>query len=572
MLGVTPEALPDSPPTSRMLFAVRTAMRDGVNLVSDIWLPKEPGRYPALLVRLPYGRSNRDSTQPGSPSDFAAYGKFFVEHGYVLVVQDTRGRGDSEGQSSFFFSDGRDGYDTIEWIAKQPWSNGKVGMWGGSYLATVQWLAAREHPPHLLCIAPAAAAGRYFDEIPYQGGAFALSFAIGFHHFTSGHGNQVNTDGLDMNEIFRHRPLLTVDDAFGQRMPEYREFLEHDTLDEYWKRIQFTAADFKTIDIPSLTMTGWFDDDQPGALFYWRGMRAHSPAKDEQYLIAGPWTHAQVFVGGDRRLGAFEFSPDATYDPKALELAFFDYCLKGTAPKFDFPRARIYVTGSNRWRIEDEYPPRRAQVRALYFHSGGKANTLGGDGRLSWQAPKREPTDSYRYVPDDPVMPADNEEPGTDQRYIERRDDVLVYTSDPLKGSVEVVGDVFVHLYAATDARDTDFTARLLDVEPQGRALQLGPVPVGIIRARYRNSREHTELLTPGKREHYRIELFDIAHAFLAGHRIRVEISSSYAPMFHPNPNTGNAIATDTDSKPANQTIFHEASASSYVALPTLPE
>jgi uncharacterized protein len=548
----------------RNQFGVRTPMRDGVNLSSDIWFPREPGRYPIILVRTPYIKG------PGILG-LVPLARFYAEHGYVFVIQDTRGRGDSDGTFNFFFSEGKDGYDTIEWLAAQPWSNGKVGMIGVSYLGTVQWLAAREHPPHLVCIAPTAPAGRYFNEIPYSGGAFTLAWALSWLNGTSDRSQQgADAAGIDIDAILKLRPLLTVDEKFGRRIPLYREFLQHDTLDDYWKRIQFTAEDFKTINIPTLTTTGWFDGDQFGALFYWRGMRAHSPARNNQYLLAGPWTHVQTFIGGQGKLGDFEFSAASIFDLRTLQLAFLDHFLKGTAPKFDFPRAHIYVTGSNKWRDEEEYPPAAARARGLYFHSGGRANTLGGDGRLTWEAPKSEAVDHFTYDPQRPVSPAAGEEPGADQRYIERRDDVLVYTSESLGKPVEVIGNVAVHLYAASDAKDTDFTARLLDVYPDGRALQLGPEPAAIIRARYRNSMERTELLIRGQTEHYQIDLGDYAHSFLPGHRIRVEISSSYAPMFSPNSNTGNPVATDTESQIAKQTIFHMRTAASYIALPVM--
>jgi putative CocE/NonD family hydrolase len=549
----------------RMEFGVRIPMRDSVNLSADMWMPSAPGRYPSILVRTPYIKA---AGELGVPK----LGQFFANHGYVFVYQDTRGRGDSEGQFDFFFTDAHDGYDTIEWMAAQPWSDGKVGMMGVSYLGTVQWLAAREHPPHLVCIAPTAPAGRYMDELPYQGGAFWLAWSIQWLNGTSARSEQgANAEGLDMKEILKHRPLVTVDEAFGRRMPLYRAFLQHDTMDDYWKRIQFTADDFKKLGIPTLTTSGWFDGDQPGALFYWRNMRAYSPAKDNQYLLIGPWTHVQTFVGGGKKLGDFEFSGDSIYDLKTMHLAFFDHFLKGSAPTFDFPRAHIYVTGSNKWLDENEYPPAAAQTRSLYLHSGGKANSLGGDGKLTWDTPADEPQDRYTYFPENPVPSSDGEDFGIDQRHIERRDDVLVYTSEALHEPLEIVGKVFVHVFASSDARDTDFTARLLDVYPDGRALALGPEPVGVIRARYRNGRDHTELLTPGRTEHYEIELYDIGHTFLPGHQVRVEISSSYAPAFSPNPNTGNPIATDTESRPAKQSIFHDHGAASYVALPVMP-
>jgi putative CocE/NonD family hydrolase len=551
----------------KMQFGALIPMRDNVHLSADIWLPSASGRYPSILVRTPYIKS---SGEYGLPK----LGQFFASHGYVFVYHDTRGRGDSEGEFDFFFTEAHDGYDTIEWMAAQPWSNGKVGMMGVSYLGTVQWLAAREHPPHLVCIAPTAAAGRYMDELPYQGGAFGLEFSIRFLNFVYGRSQQgPNGDGLDLKEILKHRPLLDIDDLFGRHMPLYRAFLQHDTMDDYWKRIQFTTEDFKKLDIPALTVSGWFDGDQAGALFYWRNMRAHSPASDNQYLLIGPWTHVQTWVGGENKVGDFEFSGDSIYDLKTMHLAFFDHFLKGSAPKFDFPRAKVYVTGTNKWRDETEYPPAAAQTRSLYFHSGGRANSLGGDGRLAWDAPTDEPQDHYTYFPENPVPSPDGqqEDYGNDQRHFERRDDVLVYTSDLLREPLEIVGKVFVHVFAASDARDTDFTAKLLDVYPDGRSLALGPYPIGIIRARYRNGRDHTELLTLGKTEHYQIELYDIGHTFLPRHQIRIEISSSYSPYFNPNSNTGNPIATDKESRPAKQTIFHNRASPSYVALPVMP-
>jgi len=562
MIGVVPAVRAQV----RTQFDVHMPMRDGVQLSADIWLPSAPGTYPAILVRTPY---LKNWAYP--KFNYGKSGTFFASQGYVYVVQDVRGRGDSDGEFNFFFADAHDGYDTIEWIAAQPWSNGKVGMMGGSYLGTVQWMAARERPPHLICIVPRASTGQYFAEVPYQQGAFALEWALTWLNDTSARTEQrANLEGLDMEAVYKHRPLLTSDVALGRRMRLYREFLEHDTLDDYWKRIQFSSEDFRKLSLPTLTITGWFDDDQSGALFYWRNVRQYSGTKDKHFLLIGPWTHGGTGTGGKPKLGEFEFSADSVYDTTMLHLAFFDYYLKNNGAIFQFPAARIYVTGPNKWMDLNEYPPPEVRSRPLYFHSRGKANTLDGDGRLSWEKPGQEPVDTYTYDPRKPVTPHHEEERGSDQRYIEQRDDVLVYTSNTLKDEIEVIGTVSVELFASSDARDTDFTARLLDVYPDGRALQLGP-ETGIIRARYRNGPEHIALLTPNKTEHYKIELFDIAHTFLAGHQIRVEVSSSYAPAFNPNPNTGNPIATDADWRVARQSIFHSLDRASYISLPTIP-
>jgi putative CocE/NonD family hydrolase len=548
------------------LFGVRMPMRDGVELSADIWMPSEEGRYPAILIRTPYIKTTHRHR-------FPEYGAFFASHGYAFVVQDVRGRGDSDGDFDFFFGEGEDGYDTIEWIAAQPWSSGRVGMMGGSYWATVQWLAAREKPPHLACIVPTAPSGRYFDEVPYIGGAFMLGPMLPYLNDISGRiAQSVNAAEVDWEGVFKHRPLNTMDQLMGRSMRLYQEFLEHSTLDAYWKRISFTADDFQELDLPALTVTGWFDGDQPGALFYWRGMAEHSRARDSQFLLIGPWTHSQTYLGGELKLNDMEFAPESVVDNKAIHLEFFDCYLKESAATFDHPRARVYLTGSNMWREFDQYPPAQVEYRRLYLRSNGRANSLIGDGGLSWEAPGEEPPDRYTYNPKNPVPSSDDdEELAIDHRSIERRDDVLVYTSEVLDDPLDVIGTVFVKLHASSDALDTDFTANILDVYPDGRAVKLGNRAAGVIRARYRNGYESTELLTPGKVEEYTIELGDIGHSFLLGHRVRIEISSSAYPFVNPNQNTGHPIATDTEWRMAKQTVYHDAERPSHVMLPVMP-
>jgi putative CocE/NonD family hydrolase len=535
-------------------------MRDGINLVGDVWLPDSGARFPTILIRTPYVRT----------AQFRRYRLVeYLKHGYAVVLQDTRGRGDSDGTFDFYFPEARDGYDTIEWIARQPWSNGKVGTDGGSYLGTVQWLAARERPSHLACMIPTAPSGRLFDEIPYQGGAFSMGWALEWMNGVSDRGSQNETWDLVKPERFvNHRPLLTMDEAFGRRIPFYRDALTHSTLDSYWKRIQFTAADFAKISIPVLHVTGWYDGDQPGALFYWDGMEEHGPVKENRFLIVGPWVHAQTYLGGADHVGAFTFTPESILDIQGERIKFFDSCLKGSASAYEAPRVRLFVTGSNRWIEANRYPLPQARLTPLYLRSGGKANSLSGDGTLSWETPRAEEADRYTYDPKEPV-PVKGV--AADHTSIEQRPDVLVYTTPALTDPVEVVGRVMVTIYAATDARDTDFIAKLLDVFPDGRAVKLGPTEAGVRRARYRNGYEREQLLTSTGPEKYLIELYDVGHAFLPGHRIRLEISSSAFPYVNPNQNTGNPVATDTLWKTAHQTIYHDAEHPSRVMLPILP-
>ncbi|MDW7760389.1 MAG: CocE/NonD family hydrolase [Acidobacteriota bacterium] len=539
-------------------------MRDGITLSADMWMPEPEGRYPAILIRTPYVKVSKY---------LAPLGAIFAPEGYVLIIQDVRGRGDSEGEFGFYFVEGRDGYDSIEWIAAQPWCDGNVGMMGSSYAAAVQWLAAREQPPHLKCIVPTAASAVYFEEFPYTGGAWAMQWALGWLNGTSGRVAQGgNLVGIDWEKLFWHRPLLTMDEAMGRNMKFYKEWLTHSTLDDYWKRIHFTVEDFQNIDIPALTVTGWFDVDQPGALTYWTHMRKHSPGKDKMNLIIGPWNHGETFFGGDTKEGELTFTKDSVLDMMGLHLRFFNHHLKGSAPDFNPPRARVYSTGMNIWREFDEYPPADMTFQKLYLRSGGQANTLLGDGTLSWNEPGMEPPDKYIFDPKDPIrmdkMPSSGY---TDNRLIQIRKDVLVYTGERLSEPVDILGPVKAELFISSDAKDTDFIVKLLDVFPDGRAIELGRYGMGIKRARYRFGYEKEVLLTPGKTEKITIDLFDIGHTFLAGHKIRVEISSSAFPWINPNQNTGNPVATDKEWKTAHQTVFHDKTYPSHVILPIMP-
>ena len=472
-------------------FGVAIPMRDGVKLVANIWRPDTVGHFPTILIRTPYIKT----------AQFRRYSLArYVREGYAVVLQDTRGRGDSEGEFDFYFAEGKDGFDTIEWIARQSWSNGRVGMDGGSYLGTVQWLAARERPPALKCIIPTAPSGRIFDEIPYLGGAFRLEWAIPWLSGVAGKVDQNELSELvDGAKISRQRPLAAMDAAFGRPMKLYQDFLRHDTLDDYWKRIQFTNRDFAKIDIPVLTVTGWFDGDQLGALFYWDGIeRRRQEIGDRTNLIIGPWTHPQTYLGGAVKVGAYELGPSAIIDIQSIRVAFYDACLKQRTPKFDAPRVRVFVTGANRWVTGDRYPLPETQTKELFLRGGGSANSSAGDGRLAWEKPATEPSDTFSY---DPRNPVPSKGITLDHRDLETRRDILVYSTEALTEPIEIVGRVFVKLFAATDATDTDFTAKILDVHPDGRAVILGPSETGVRRARYRNGYERVELLTPNRPE-----------------------------------------------------------------------
>ncbi|MBM4187653.1 MAG: CocE/NonD family hydrolase [Gemmatimonadetes bacterium] len=539
-------------------FGVRVPMRDRVELVANLWLPAPTGKHPTILLRTPYDKT-------------AQYRRYrldrYLQAGYAVMVQDTRGRGDSEGRFDFYFPEGKDGYDTIEWIARQSWSNGRVGMDGGSYLGAVQWLAARERPPHLACIIPTASSGRLFDEIPYLGGAFRLDWALDWLNLTAERVSQGDLNELvKWDSLLLQRPLARLDSLLGRPMALYQRMLAHSTLDAYWRRIQFGPEDYARIEVPVLTVTGWFDGDQPGALSYWDGMEALG-RPNNHYLIVGPWNHGQTYLGGAVKQGEFALDSTAIFPIQEERIRFFDWCLKRATPSYDAPRARVYLTGRNGWLAGDRYPLREVSPRPIFLASGGRANTLNGDGALRWEPSAAAAVDTFRYDPDRPVP---SRPLATDHRPVEERADVLVYTTEVLTDPLELLGRPIVKLWAATDGPDTDFTAKLLDVYPDGRAVLLGPSPTGVRRARYRNGYLREELVTPNEPIEYTIEMADIGHRLAAGHRLRLEISSSAFPFIDRNANTGRPVATDTTWRVARQTVFHGAERPSRVVLPVL--
>ena len=555
----------DNTEASATLVDARAAMRDGVELSADIWLPQGSDEHPAILVRTPYTK------QAGflKPSFL---GQYFADRGYAVVVQDVRGKGLSDGVFRDMEQESADGYDSVEWVAAQPWSNGRVCMMGLSYLGSVQWMAAKALPPHLTCIVPTAASpGNPFIEAPYRGGVFLLDIITWVWGNAPADVNAAATQP-DWAELLMRRPLNKIDQIAGQRLWLYQDWLNHPTMDEYWESVMVLPQDFQKIDIPTLSITGWFDDALIGTVYGYRGMASSRSAAD-RHLIIGPWNHIQTFVGGDTSIRGMELSEDSILDMREVTLAFLERYLMARDTASEVPKVRVYITGENRWHYLDQYPPEDSRVRRLYLRSQGNANTSDGDGLLSSQPPGNEPPDRFRF---DPEMPAPVH---PDNAYmdwnlgdgqiadLDRRQDVLTYTSEPLKEPLTVLGPVSMVLHAATDSKDTDFVVRLLDVRPDGTVLKPS-LSDGAIRARYRNGFDEQVLLTPNRPERYEIEMFDYGHQFAKGSRIRIQLTSSSYPALHPNPNTGNPIASDTEFRIAEQTIFHSADRTSYLILP----
>ena len=550
-------------------YDVKVPMRDGVNLSADIYFPRgEQGPFPVILTRTPYDNMTDESLEAG---------RFYPQHGYVLVAQDVRGRNDSDGDFYPYLNDFNDGHDTVEWIGAQPWCDGNVGMVGASYVGYVQWQAASMGSSYLKAIVPRVIGANMYETGWYQGGAFHLGTAAMWAMRYDGRTRQ---DIFDYNweQLFKKLPLAELDKEAGKDVHFFRDWIAHPDYDDYW-RAQSIEERYPNIKVPVLQIGGWYDVLVRGTFHHFTEMRKHGGselARQNQRAVVGPWIHSACST---TFAGELDFGSISMLDLQEVELRWFDHWLKGkdNGAERDAP-LRLFVMGSNEWRDENEWPLARTQFTPYYFHSGGGANSLEGDGSLSTTPPADEPADGFVY---NPAFPVPTRGGNTccnpelvpwgvyDQRPLEYRNDVLVYTSAPLEEDLEVTGPISVKLYASTDGRDTDFTAKLVDVHPDGYAVNLCD---NIMRARYHESREYQTLLEPGRVYEFTIDLWMTSNVFLKGHRIRVDVSSSNFPRFDRNPNTGNPFGQDAELRVANQTILHDEAHPSHVLLPVIPK
>ena len=549
---------------------VRVKMRDGVSLVADIYRPKAPGKFPVLLTRTPYNR--RD----------AFTGMYLASHGYVAIQQDTRGRFDSEGEFYPFKNEMNDGYDTIEWAAGLAYSNGMIGMYGGSYVGATQMLAATSKPPHLKAIFPYVTASEYYEGWTYQNGAlmqwFASSWTTGLAEDTLRRKTSALArpkEWVEQLPVEDYR-LISIPTA-SDVAPYFRDWVEHERNDEYWRRWKISDH-YSELDIKALHSGGWHDIFLKGSIKNYVEMRksaATQAARDGQRLLIGPWAHANTSPEG--KIGDVVFGKSAVMNFTGTMVNWFDYALKGINNEFasDAP-VRIFVMGDNVWRDEKEFPLARTQYTKYFLHSKKSSNSVNGDGELTTGAPKEEKPDTFEYDPQNPVRTLGGRlccgpaiAPGPfDQRPNESRQDVLVFSTPALERDVEATGYTTLELYAASSAVDTDFTAMIVDVDASGYARFLTD---GIVRARYRNSTESAEPIEPGKIYKYTIDLWATSNLFKAGHRIRVYVSSSNFPRFNRNLNTGESTVRSTRMVKAKQTIYHDAEHPSAIVLPIIP-
>jgi len=578
-------ALSVSPLLAAEHFAVKVErdvpakMRDGATLRADIYRPDADGEFPVLLQRTPYNKT-------GWSMNFAYLA---AARGYVVVIQDVRGRYTSEGVWYPFIHEAEDGYDTVEWAAALPYSDGRVGMFSGSYVGATQMLAATAHPPHLAGICPVVTASNYHDGWTYQGGAFEQWFG---ESWTSGLAQdtlnrsvqkssnaRLGEDTLPLNTypLFNLTSPGVVNASTLSLAPYFLDWLAHPSYDDYWKRLN-NENHYADIRVPALHIAAWYDIFLGGSLRNYAGLKAGAAteeARKGQRLLVTIGGHA----GGGRKIGDLDFGPEAAkYDENDAILRWYDFLFKGVQNEFASGKpVTIFVMGLNQWRQEDDWPLARAKTTKYFLHSQGAANSSRGSGSLSTSAPASEPADKFTYDPGKPVPTIGGPlccdpthlAPGPkDQRTLEERDDVLVYSTPPLEHDLEVTGPVRLEFFASSSAVDTDFTAKLVDVYPDGAAINIAE---GILRAKYRDSQETPTLLTPSKVYSLAIDLWATSNVFHAGHRIRLEVSSSNFPRFDRNLNTGESAATSAKWASATNTILHDAAHPSALLLPVVP-
>jgi len=583
----------------RVEKSVMAPMRDGVLLSTDLYFPDgATGKLPAILIRTIYSKSRQFHEDPLMVA--------LVQGGYVVAIQDERGRYESEGRYTYAVGRREDSYDAVTWLTEQPWSNQKVGTAGCSYEGENQVvLAAARHPNHLVAMPMSGSTGYYTPGRAlgaYDGGVFELAQTAGWF---AGSGTQVfygPPAWVDRQEWFRSEAaklfrvspeidfgkylklittLPTVDILQRAGLPpaDYEDYATSLPDSEFLRSRDWYRSP-EEIDVPALFMDSWYDYGPAESLELFNLFQENGTterAKNNQFIIIGPTGHCgypyatEQTTVGERDLG------DARLDFLDIQLRWYNYWMKGIDNGItDMPKVQYYLMGKNEWRNADSWPPAGTKYRKWYLRSDGKANSRNGDGMLSFDAPVDEPSDRFTYDPGNPVPSlgghtcctgTDTEAGGYDQSGIEERDDVLVYTSPALEKGIEVTGRLEVVLHIASSATDTDFTAKLVDVYPDGRAFN---VQEGALRLRYREGLSKKVLMHPGKIYEIRLDLHATSNYFAPGHRLRLEVSSSNFPRWDRNLNTGGNNYDETEWKVAENTVFHSIDRPSYIVLPVI--
>jgi putative CocE/NonD family hydrolase len=530
-------------------------MRDGIKLATDIYRDDAVTKAPVILIRSPYDRTKQK-----------AMGERYAKSGYIFIAQDCRGTKASEGVMAPYNNEGQDGYDTLEWITRQPWCSGRVGMMGGSYVGAVQWQAAVENPPGLVAIAPQATWSSFYRNL-YLGGAVRLSLIAGWIA-----GNTPKPEGAklnDFNEAFLRLPLSDVDSAIGWDMPWLDAFLTHPEPNGFWTRLDLTPR-LPDLKLPALHVVGYYDFFSRESVdnFMIMQKQARDPqTRQQQRLVLGPWDHGTI---GKTEVADVEFGPEAALDTFALQLDWFDRHLKQdpAALSKPFSPVRYFSMGDNVWHDAQTWPPEGFQATSFYLNSEGNANTRQGNGRLTREAPTADqPADTFRADPANPTPSTPKKVAiwgPVDQSATEDRDDVLVYTSEPMIEPLTFAGNAEAKLHVTTDTPDADWAVKLIDVHPDGFAQNLAR---GILRGRYRNSLLKPELMQPGQVYEITVDLGPVAATIANGHRLRVDISGADFPLYDRNPNTAVGVR-GTQTAIATEQVHHKPGALSRIVLP----
>ncbi|MEE8606537.1 MAG: CocE/NonD family hydrolase [Nitrospiraceae bacterium] len=561
---------------------IRIPMSDDVTLAADVIRPEQAEPVPALVIVSPYGRT-----------PIQARAAAWARRGYAVVFVDSRGTFDSGGEYYPYVNEGRDAYDVQQWIGRQPWSDGKVGMWGKSYPAFIELLSAPFGSPHLQAVIPVSSQSDNFSQVWYSDGLLHLGIAFRGALYLGGRLATIDPRAINWMELMTRLPLQDTLDEEGLGSGFVADVIRHSTYDDFWPAMSLRHR-YGEMDVPALHVGGWYDPNVHETIFNFTNMREQSKserARRWQHLIIGPWTHANREIwfpavsapaeAWDGRLGDAEFGPDAAMDHENQHLRWFDYHLKGIDNGLEHEAPiRIFVMGENIWRDEWEWPLSRAIPTRLHLHSRLSARTRFGDGRLGAEPPVDEPPDTYLYDPRNPVPTWGGTEcctgglaPGgpLDQRVNQGRLDVLVFTTDPLDVDTEVTGAIKLRLFFSTNVPDTDFFATVSDVYPDGRAVLISQ---GMLRTRYRESLTHPTMLTPGEVHEVTITFSETSNVFKAGHRIRLHITSSDFPRFDRNLNTAKPVGegTEVDIRVAEQVVYHDAERPSSLLLPVIPQ
>jgi putative CocE/NonD family hydrolase len=549
-------------------------MRDGVTLAADVYRPQGPGPFPVILMRLPYDKTQAENIAYSHPS-------WYARHGYLVVVQDVRGRWASEGEFTPFLHEAEDGYDTIAWAARLPDANGRVGMYGFSYAGATQLMPATLRPPGLVTICPAMTASQYYEGWTYNQGALALAFTMSWAIDLAGGDARRAKDDEARRRLEAawgsiqgwnwYLPLTEFPPLSGEYGAYFRDWLAHPTYDDYWRRWSIDE-DYSRLTVPALHVGGWYDIFLSGTVKNFTGMRdeaGEATAREAQKLVIGPWTHMPWAPASDASAGV---EPTAVDD---VHLRWFDQLLKGEERGVLEAPVSLFIMGAETWRDYPAWPPPGARPVHWYLRSGGRANSRFGDGTLSTEAPGEEPPDLFTADPLAPMTSAGGHScclsfvapmGPADQRAVEAFNSVLVYTSEALREPLELIGDVTLTLYAATTARDTDWTARLCEVHPDGRSINLQE---GIVRARYRESLTDPSPVEPDRVYCYTIPLGPVGVRVAAGNRLRLTVSSSDFPQWDRNLNTGGELFDKgpTAAVVATQTVLHDAAHASHLTV-----